>query len=112
MACKLVGTYVFLALLGIATCVKNDETDQECIKNGKDHEVNEETKLKIGEKCWRNGDNQYTPQEDRDARCAGALVCAKKGRAGRNFGCEDHYCCSKASSQHAFPSPPGGLRIS
>jgi hypothetical protein len=100
MACKLIGTYVFLALLGIATCVKNDETDQECIKNdeGPEPEVTEEKKLQNGKKCWER--HLQNDQDGMDALCEGTLVCAKKGhgKPKRNFGCEDYYCCSKDKS--------------
>jgi len=41
--------------------------------------------------CWNRGETM----EERDAVCAGDLVCARKGRDGRNFGCANGHCCSK-----------------
>lgn len=42
--------------------------------------------------CWSAGSNML----ERDAVCAGDLVCARKGFDGRDFGdCGNHHCCSK-----------------
>jgi len=44
-----------------------------------------------GGQCWHAGSNML----ERDAFCAGDLVCARKGYDGRDFGeCSGH-CCSK-----------------
>jgi len=38
--------------------------------------------------------------------CEGALVCAKKGQRGRDFGCKDYYCCSEEPSTTTNTAEP------
>jgi hypothetical protein len=87
----------------------------------------EKEKLAAGEKCWRDGYQQsreygWKHREYMDQRCAGDLVCARKGyddpydhRRG-NFGCEDDHCCAEApvvnahvQKHAAAKNPIGGL---
>jgi hypothetical protein len=57
-----------------------------------------EEKLPAGRDCWINSDVWWNLPATRvmDQRCAGDLVCAWEGYRGRNFGCEDKFCCSEA----------------
>lgn len=43
-----------------------------------------------GAECWDSGWNM----KSRDEKCAGDLVCARKGYNDRDFGCEKDHCCS------------------
>jgi len=43
-----------------------------------------------GHRCDHRGNTQL----ERDNMCQGYHVCARKGHEGRNFGCDDYFCCA------------------
>jgi len=49
-----------------------------------------------GHRCDHRGKNQ----KERDDMCAGYHVCSQKGKEGREFGCDDYYCCAYPDAKY------------
>lgn len=57
-----------------------------------------------GHRC----DHRGNTVAERDAMCEGFNVCARKGRDGRKFGCDDYYCCIYPDAEYwaNYKEPP------